>query len=96
MGGALKKGVHTQLMRDTHNHLRCECFKHELSLQEVFEGFAHAIVAQDPRAMGLMKELAKQKRDNLLRSLTQIDAKSVYQTIELGSPFGKTSDDENS
>lgn len=96
MGGALKKGVHTQLMCDTHNAFRVELFKRDLSMQETFEAFVQAILSREPWAARFLDEVQRKKREGLLKQLiSKTDKQSVYETINLQSPFREETDDEN-
>ena len=83
-----KKTIHFNITRESHSKLRIECFKHRLSMQEVFEEISQRIAAESPDMMSLLEELGHRKRDKIIKKLSKTDAESLFTLIEAESPLG--------
>ena len=77
-----KKCIHIKLYKDTYNMLRIECFKHDVSIQELFEDISQRIIGSDPVFSEILEELEQNKRDKKMKKLSLKDADSVYKEIE--------------
>jgi uncharacterized protein YaaW (UPF0174 family) len=66
---ASRKCIHIKLNKGVHASLRALMFKHGLSMQEVFEDFAKALVTEDSKATRLLEELVVRKLQESLENL---------------------------
>lgn len=82
-----RKDVHFALLPETQYALRLMCFKHGLSMQEVFEEFANRLVMEEPRMLRMLDDLAENKKHHRLRELSRTDAESIFDMIEHEAPF---------
>ena len=82
-----KKTVHFNIMRESHSALRISCFKHRLSMQEVFEEVAQKIAAESPDMIQLMENLSQKKKDKVIQKLSETDAESLFNVIEEENPL---------
>ena len=53
-----RKCIHVKLKKDVHLRLREKLFAYQLSIQSVFDEFAHLIVNDEKRAMKILEDLA--------------------------------------
>ena len=77
-----KKSVHFTLTKDTHAELRIRCFKHGLSMQELFEEISNRIALEAPEIIEILEELAFKKRNRIVKKLSESDAESIFSAIE--------------
>lgn len=82
-----KKTIHFNITRETHSSLRILCFKNRLSMQEVYEEISQRIAAESPEMIQLLESLAQDKRDRVIKKLSETDAESVYNIIEKENPL---------
>ena len=82
-----KKSIHFTITRETHSNLRVACFKHKVSMQDVFEEISQKISAGAPEMMSFLKDLSMQKRDRAIKKLSESDAESLFNVIEEESPI---------
>jgi len=76
-----RKDIHIKLMRETHSAFRIASFNHKLSMQEMIEEFAALVVEEDPRAMKIIKDLKRKKRDRAISRITKTDSETLYDII---------------
>lgn len=84
-----KKSVHINLTKPTHTEFRKVLFDHDLSMQEVFEWFAHQASAYDPRAISIMKEAKINKRARTLNGLAAIKMDDIYDALSEINPLSE-------
>ena len=77
-----KKSIHFTLTKDTHAELRIRCFKHGLSMQEVFEEISNKIAHQSADMMELLDDLALKKKNKVIKKFSESDAESIFSAIE--------------
>lgn len=88
-----RKCVHVKLDKDVHASLRGKLFKHNLSMQEIFDEFAKAVVTDDPRAVKLIEAMITRKTNAILQGLSlrkkrsderinELDQDALYSMIE--------------
>ena len=82
-----KKTVHFNITRDAHAQVRMNCFKHKLSMQELFEEIGQRIAAESPDLVRIMEDLSRKKREKIIKSLSKDDAESVFSIIESENPL---------
>lgn len=82
-----KKSVHINIPRATHALVKTQCFKYNLTMQDVFEELAQMIAAEDPDALEMMSSLAMKKRDAAIKRLSVSDAESIFNIIESDNPL---------
>ncbi|MAF25166.1 hypothetical protein CL634_06280 [bacterium] len=81
-----KKTVHFNITRESHTSLRMICFKHRLSMQEVFEEISQRIAAESSDMILLMEDMSERKKNKLIKKLSETDAQSLYNIIEEDNP----------
>lgn len=77
-----KKCVHIKLMNSTHTQFRIESFKQKLTMQDMFEEFARAVVDRDEHAMALIKRAKDKKTRGTIKKLQGHELNSMYDIIE--------------
>jgi hypothetical protein len=75
-----KKSVHINLTKPTHTEFRKVLIEHDLSMQEVFEWFAHLASTYDGRAVSIMKEAKINKRSRAL-SFSGNELENIYEAL---------------
>lgn len=84
-----KKSVHINIPRETHALVRSQCFKYNLTMQDIFEELAQMIAAEEPEAMEMMSNLSMKKRDASIKRLSASDAESIFNIIENNNPLSE-------
>jgi hypothetical protein len=56
-----KKSIHVKLKPDIHAKLRTELFNYNLTMQDIFDGFARLVANNDKRALKILESLSRQK-----------------------------------
>ncbi len=84
-----RKSVHIKLLTDTHANFRIASFKLKLSMQEMFEEFAQRVIAEDPKVMRILQDLADRKKKKLVKKLSKSDASTILDIIDSESPFSQ-------
>jgi len=88
-----KKTIHFNITREAHSQVRISCFKHRLSMQEVYEEISQRIASESPEMVSLLEDLSQRKRDRIVKKLSPSDAESIYNIIEKENPLaGGTND----
>jgi len=82
-----KKSIHINLTKTTHTEFRKILFEHDLSMQEVFEWFAHLASSYDDRAIAIMKEAKSNKRSKVLNNLAGIELENIYEALSEIDPL---------
>ena len=82
-----KKSVHINLTKKTHSGFRKALFDHGLSMQEVFERFAHLVASEDARTEDIITEAKIMKRNKTLERLSQNEVDNLYDAISHVDPF---------
>jgi hypothetical protein len=91
-----RKCIHVKLDKDVHAALRAQLFKHNLSMQEVFDEFAKLFVTDDVRASRIVESLVMRKITEALegtkkskkakkrsdRKINELDHDSLYHLID--------------
>ena len=80
-----RKCVHLKLLRETFNDLRIECFKRDLSMQEVLEALSQRVAVCDPSVMEILDQLVIEKRETKIRKICKSDADSIFDLIHQAS-----------
>lgn len=91
-----KKSVHISLFIETHKEFRKNLLDKDLSIQEVFEKFARLVNMQDKRALKILEELVREKREGILNRLqankfNDRTAEDLYAAIKEQSPLNEVS-----
>jgi Mg/Co/Ni transporter MgtE len=86
-----KKTIHFNITREAHAQVRMNCFKHKLSMQELFEEIGQKIAAESPDIVKIMEDLSTKKRDRKIKSLSKSDAESIFSIIENENPLSEKS-----
>jgi len=86
------KCVHIKLLKDSHSALRALSFKYNVSMQEMFNEFALAIVREDKFAINLVEKIAMKKVNDTLqnkktkvhkaKNISELDHEALYNLIE--------------
>jgi hypothetical protein len=82
-----RKCLHVKLLKDTHSQLRIECFKRQITMQDIFEEVASRIIRQDPDMFEMLDEIAHDKHNKKVKQLLETDAKTIFDAIDDNSPI---------
>jgi len=82
-----RKTVHIGINASSHAGFRIQCFKHGLSMQEVFEEFVVRIASEEPESIAFLAELKSDKKLRIVKKLKNIDIESIYEMINDESPL---------
>ncbi len=82
-----KKTIHFDITREAHSQIRINCFKHRLSMQELFEEIGQKIAAESPDVLKIMEDLARKKKEKIIKKLTKDDVESIFDIIKNESPL---------
>tara|TARA_Y100000034_G_C6546627_1_gene236022 strand:- start:233 stop:514 length:282 start_codon:yes stop_codon:yes gene_type:complete len=84
-----KKSLHINLTKETHAEIKVCAFRHDLSMQEIFEELARQIVEGDRHMLKMLEEIQLRKRMRETRKFSQTDAESIFKVIEDDNPLDK-------
>jgi hypothetical protein len=84
-----KKSIHVTLNKNTHLEFRKKLFDYELSMQEVFEWFAHLASLEDERALNILKEIKSNKRNKTFNTLKGIELENIYDALSEIDPLSE-------
>jgi hypothetical protein len=82
-----RKTIHVGVNASSHAGFRIQCFKHGLSMQEVFEEFVVRIANEEAEALEFLTELKSDKKLKTVKKLKNIDIESIYDMINAESPL---------
>ena len=74
-------------MKDTHSALRVMCFKHDVTMQDVFEELAQNIAAEMPHMIEFLNSVALKKKNKEIKKLSSSDAETIFSIIQQESPL---------
>lgn len=84
-----KKSVHISMTKQTHSQFRKTLFDHDLSMQEVVELFALLAGENDERAIDIIKQAKDNKRQKILKKLSDNEVENLYDAISEVDPFSR-------
>lgn len=61
-----KKSIHVKLKPDIHASLRGKLFHYNLTMQDIFDGFAKLVAKDDKKAIKILEYLAQDKIENTI------------------------------
>lgn len=81
-----RRSVHVALRTDTHKELRKALMERDISMQEMFQRFSELVVSLDKKAIKILEDLERDKREGNLKRIQKpvIDnrgAKAIYDLI---------------
>ena len=81
-----RRSVHVALRTDTHKELRKALMERDISMQEMFQRFSELVVSLDKKAIKILEDLERDKREGNLKKIQKpvIDnrgAKAIYDLI---------------
>ena len=74
-------------MKDTHAALRVMCFKHGVSMQDVFEELSQNIAAEMPQMIAFLNAVALKKKNKEIKKFSNSDAETIFSVIQQESPL---------
>lgn len=78
-----KKSLHVALTLDSHNGLKIECAKRNLSMQEVIEAFAQKLATADSSYLKLLDEVSNNKiLGTNKKTLRTTEINNIYDILE--------------
>ena len=78
-----KKSLHVALTLDSHNGLKMECAKRNLSMQEVIEAFAQKLAIADSSYLKLLDEVSHNKILGInKKTLRTTEINNIYDILE--------------
>ena len=91
----LKKSLHINMSKGVHAEFRVQCFKRDLSMQEVIEEFANRVAKESNDVIRILDQLKKDKQIRAVKKYTKTDADSIFDMLETNDPFNQSDDNEN-
>lgn len=94
-----KKSIHIKLKPDLHTKLRIELFEHNLTMQDMVNGFCQLIVDGDKKAKKIILKLSQQKLESELNKETRNlknDKKFYLSELEEEAVYNLIKDTKNS
>jgi hypothetical protein len=88
-----RKSVHINLTRISHSEFRKKLLDCSLSMQEVFELFASLVGEDDNRAVSIVKEAQRNKREKTIKRLSHTEAENLFDAISEIDPFNLNRDE---
>jgi hypothetical protein len=82
-----RKTIHVGVNASSHHGFRIQCFKHGLSMQEVFEEFVVRIANEEADSLEFLAELKSDKKLKTVKKLKNVDVESIYDMISAESPL---------
>jgi hypothetical protein len=82
-----RKTIHVGINESSHAGFRIQCFKHGLSMQEVFEEFVVRIANEEADSLEFLAELKSDKKSKTVKKLKNVDVESIYDMINAESPL---------
>ena len=81
-----RRSVHVALRSETHKEIRKVLVERDISMQEMFQRFSELVVSMDKRALKILDDLERDKREGNLKRIQRatIDdrgAKAIYDII---------------
>lgn len=85
-----RKSVHFKISKEVHFALRAKLFKHNISMQELFDEFAHIIVTDAPRGQSIIETVVNKKIKQITgkspkkkkrESFGEFDSETLYSMI---------------
>tara|TARA_A100001011_G_scaffold346932_1_gene383666 strand:- start:2356 stop:2631 length:276 start_codon:yes stop_codon:yes gene_type:complete len=82
-----KKSLHINMSHEVHSDFRIQCFKRDLSMQEVLQEFARRVGQQSNDVIRIMDQLVKDKQVKAVKKYTKTDVEDIYAMLEDNDPF---------
>jgi len=84
-----RKSIHIKLSKDVHFALRAKLFKHNISMQELFDEFARMVATDMPKGQAVLNSIIGRKTKSVLSSpskkkkepIRNFDADVLYDLI---------------
>jgi len=85
-----KKCLHVKLDKDTHFALRAKLFKHDISMQDLFEECARLVVTETAKGQSIVDSIVKRKIKEAITGkpskkkeffVSDLDAETLYNMI---------------
>jgi hypothetical protein len=76
-----RKPVHIHLLDEIHGHLKVECAKRGLTMQEVVETFVCRFLDGDETATKIVNDLETGKKSKRIRRLSDNEQDAIYRII---------------
>ena len=95
-----RRSVHVALRTDTHKELRKALMERDISMQEMFQRFSELVVSLDKKAVKILDDLERDKREGNLKRVQSpvIDnrgAKTIYDLIAEESEIETKSNEDD-
>jgi hypothetical protein len=85
----LRKHLHVKLFTRTKNDLRAIAYRMDLSLQEIFEFLANAIIAEDPYLIKILNKYKIDKENKKIMKASKSDEEDIFEALSRENPFGE-------
>lgn len=82
-----RKSIHVKLKKEVHFALRAKLFKHNISMQELFDEFAKSVALDTPRGQYYIDSIVSRKLKEVLgektkkEKINKIDNDALYSMI---------------
>lgn len=79
----VRKHVHVKLFSKTKSELKTIAYRMDLTLQEIFEVFAHALINENTHLITMLNEYKRDKRNKeTLDLMSEMDKDSLLEAIQ--------------
>jgi len=92
-----RKCVHIKISKEVHFALRSKLFKHNISMQELFDEFARVVATESPKGQFFVDAVVNKKLKNALEgkkkkrdSLGEFDSETLYSMISSSKEKNET------
>jgi hypothetical protein len=82
-----KKSLHISMPYETHSGFRIQCFKKDLSMQEVLCYFADRIASESNDVMNMLEQIVKDKQVKAVKKYAKTDVDAIYSMLEEQDPL---------
>lgn len=84
-----RKSVHIKLDKDVHCAIREKLFKHNITMQDLFEEFARLVASESPRGQTMITTVVEKKIKQAIEgkpkrrqlSFSELDSETIYSIL---------------
>ena len=82
-----KKSLHISMPHEIHSDFRIQCFKRDLSMQEVLSYFADRVASESNDVIRMLDQIVKDKQVKAVKKYTKTDVDAIYSMLEENDPL---------
>ena len=80
---------------EVHSEFRIQCFKRDLSMQEVLTYFADRVASESNDVIRMLDQIVKDKQVKAVKKYTKTDVDAIYSMLEQHDPLKEGTNNEN-